>query len=784
MSDGNETPGRGERVARRVKAAIGATIGFARRYIGTGRNLAAVALVAALFFAPGYYWLGGLYKVERYVDFDYLTASDLGKIDLIVSRYRDDPYLGIIPKVLKTGPENARWLIFREAEFAYYGNRPFIAHTDPRLIPLYRSDKVEDAVAFLNENAIDYIFVPYRHPPTLYNTVFKDIIGDPRYATLTASSGSFQIFKVNRDDREIVYAPVVRRTIAGVEGDDADSSLVMSEDDGAKWQHVGEELDCRVYKLPEEQFPVQADYAYRIQGSLAGSGDARLRLYQYEPDAADRFWSRPIAHEQLVWSGRLSQQPLPFSSQFEPDFEKGGFYFRVEVSPGAKLDLSQFNIGAEEIRRDDATGDPEDWNIVNGDDAILSSEKYDFATGAQQQSVIWGMRRPHTQAKYVNLDIPVAGNAGYEVRGTAQIDGPVYMVVLFLDDEGEPISRLKDANLSDLIDPETGQFSLRFSTPGKTRYISVRYTVPPNTRLELTENQVHRAGGGVTGRIGALFGNLGLLGASGATMSEPVVVANTTSDAYRELFVGDRLFDAYKAMGDTVFRVEPGQDYRVRFKASGQGRASMIAIFRDDNGNLLGTTGLWHGRLRPQTRHLNLRYSAPSNVRFVHYYLQFSTENGDVSVADLRHDRMQLEQVVADDLISSIDRIAIENVRRKNPYKPWKMMEDNLYVGPTKSCTITARDYYSYHLSSSKRYLITGTLEGDAYLSLYATNFDADYLPTPVRDIIWSGVVADGRRDFSVQYIPPAEGRSTLFSLTRHGGKRIKLSNLKIREIK
>ncbi len=93
-------------------------------------------------------------------------------------------------------PDDAKLLIYRQAEFAYYVHKNWIYDFDPKIIDLYDIKEKKDAYRYILNHGITHIFVPNYMTATLYNSAMIDVIGDPSLTRELTSHAGMRLFEV------------------------------------------------------------------------------------------------------------------------------------------------------------------------------------------------------------------------------------------------------------------------------------------------------------------------------------------------------------------------------------------------------------------------------------------------------------------------------------------------------------------------------------------------------------------------------------------------------------
>lgn len=105
-----------------------------------------------------------------------------------------------IKELKQKTPSDAKFLVFNMNAFAYYADRRFIRDVDPRMIPFYRARTKREAVAFLRELEVDYIYIQPWSWPTVDNSLIKSVVADSSLATLVLEKYGYRVFRLERSD--------------------------------------------------------------------------------------------------------------------------------------------------------------------------------------------------------------------------------------------------------------------------------------------------------------------------------------------------------------------------------------------------------------------------------------------------------------------------------------------------------------------------------------------------------------------------------------------------------
>jgi hypothetical protein len=121
-------------------------------------------------------------------------------------------------QILSRDP-NGRVFTFRQADFVSLNRNNWIDNFDPRAKDFYLATSQEDLFKLLIENKIKYIMVPNYSWPTIYNTVFKQLLANPLYSkplieniALNEKTDSYQLYKIQRDQVSVSCSTLIEES--------------------------------------------------------------------------------------------------------------------------------------------------------------------------------------------------------------------------------------------------------------------------------------------------------------------------------------------------------------------------------------------------------------------------------------------------------------------------------------------------------------------------------------------------------------------------------------------
>ncbi|TAH64233.1 MAG: hypothetical protein EWM45_18260 [Rhodopseudomonas palustris] len=85
----------------------------------------------------------------------------------------------------------------------YYQTRRMISYLDPRLIPSYSSDSVEDVAQRLKDVGITHIQQPSYFMPPTYRTTLGSLLADPDHTRLVLDENLYQLYELTGSEKTV-----------------------------------------------------------------------------------------------------------------------------------------------------------------------------------------------------------------------------------------------------------------------------------------------------------------------------------------------------------------------------------------------------------------------------------------------------------------------------------------------------------------------------------------------------------------------------------------------------
>jgi hypothetical protein len=121
-------------------------------------------------------------------------------------------------QILSSDP-TGRVFTFRQADFVSLNRNDWIDNFDPRAKDFYLATSEEELFKRLIENKIKYVMVPNYSWPTIYNTVFKQLLSNPVYSkplieniALNEKTDSYQLYKIQRDQVSVSCSNLIEES--------------------------------------------------------------------------------------------------------------------------------------------------------------------------------------------------------------------------------------------------------------------------------------------------------------------------------------------------------------------------------------------------------------------------------------------------------------------------------------------------------------------------------------------------------------------------------------------
>lgn len=117
------------------------------------------------------------------------------------------PIVRLVRFINQNVPVDARIMVFRQSDIAYYTDNPIATFTDNNYAELFEKDTVEDLHAALLENGIRYVALPAYGKAEVNRSEFKSLLNGGRYAALVFEADGERLFEIF--DEPVDFVPFV-----------------------------------------------------------------------------------------------------------------------------------------------------------------------------------------------------------------------------------------------------------------------------------------------------------------------------------------------------------------------------------------------------------------------------------------------------------------------------------------------------------------------------------------------------------------------------------------------
>lgn len=195
-----------------------------------------------------------------------------------------------------------RVLAFRESEFGYYTDVPFLYFLDDKMVPLYLESDPREVIRMLREHDVRQMLVPDYPLAQIENSAFEQILGDPAFTQVTFEFGGWRIYAL----RETVSADLPETLIA--EDFRADPAALENWNNGREALPLASALTTGNASL--------------IRDSAAGYVEVRR---------ARRFYARPEIVDTLQRGELVLTQPAFLTNEYDFDASEGLMALEAEI---------------------------------------------------------------------------------------------------------------------------------------------------------------------------------------------------------------------------------------------------------------------------------------------------------------------------------------------------------------------------------------------------------------------------------------------------------------------
>jgi hypothetical protein len=122
-------------------------------------------------------------------------------------------------QILSNDP-TGRVFTFRQADFVSLNRSNWIDNFDPRAKDFYLATSEAELFKRLIENEVKYVMVPNYSWPTIYNTVFKQLLSNPFYSkplieniAISEKTDSYQLYKIQRNQVSVSCSSLIEENV-------------------------------------------------------------------------------------------------------------------------------------------------------------------------------------------------------------------------------------------------------------------------------------------------------------------------------------------------------------------------------------------------------------------------------------------------------------------------------------------------------------------------------------------------------------------------------------------
>jgi len=133
------------------------------------------------------------------------------------------PIVRLVRFINQNVPVDARIMVFRQSDIAYYTDNPIATFTDNNYAELFKKDTPEELHEALLERGIQYVALPAYGKAEVNRSAFKPLLNDGRYAVLAFEADGDRLFKIL--DEPIDFVPFVAPELVEMVAVEAISTL-------------------------------------------------------------------------------------------------------------------------------------------------------------------------------------------------------------------------------------------------------------------------------------------------------------------------------------------------------------------------------------------------------------------------------------------------------------------------------------------------------------------------------------------------------------------------------
>ena len=154
-----------------------------------------------------------------YYEYKFASIENIYKSPIEDLRNVESFPSGKALQILSNDPAG-RVFTFRQADFVSLNRSNWIDNFDPRAKDFYLATSEAELFKRLIENEVKYVMVPNYSWPTIYNTVFKQLLSNPLYSrplieniALQEKTDSYQLFKIQRAEVVVSCSNQIQKNV-------------------------------------------------------------------------------------------------------------------------------------------------------------------------------------------------------------------------------------------------------------------------------------------------------------------------------------------------------------------------------------------------------------------------------------------------------------------------------------------------------------------------------------------------------------------------------------------
>ena len=160
-------------------------------------------IIATIIFLIAIFSFYPIFRTINYFNYFKINAQTLLDDESQKVFASSWPQYELIERINRELPQEATVMVFRMADFAFYGKRNYISYVDEKIAGHVLQKTTEDVWKYLLDKGVTHVYLPSYPLPSFYNSKLEKLLASPEYSDLLYDFDGFRLFKLTSEKRII-----------------------------------------------------------------------------------------------------------------------------------------------------------------------------------------------------------------------------------------------------------------------------------------------------------------------------------------------------------------------------------------------------------------------------------------------------------------------------------------------------------------------------------------------------------------------------------------------------